>query len=99
MRNLTARKEYRSPYFSKHPDKHPWRTLAKAIPAGASIFMAMFFVLQMSLQVGAGYYPDSSVWNFYPLMAFAGAIFGFERWWAYEQGPYNPFHERETFTE
>lgn len=74
-------------------DKHPWRTLAIAIPAGAGAFMAVFFALQMFIQVWGGIVFDPSVWNFYWLMGIVGAIFGFERWWAYEWGSFNP-HDR-----
>jgi len=52
--------------------------------------------VQASLDL-AGRPPDSSVYSFYPIMALIGAAFGFERWWAHEQGGdegYNPFHER-----
>lgn len=91
--------EHRSAYYGKHPDKHPLRDLAFMVAAGVSIFMVGFFILRISLQVLVGFVPDPSVWNFYWLMALAGGVFGFERWWSYEQGPYNPFHEREAFTE
>jgi hypothetical protein len=39
---------------------------------------------------------DPSIWNFYPLMAAIGAMFAFERWWTYECGGVNPWHDRKT---
>ena len=36
---------------------------------------------------------DSSLANFYPIVGFAGAVFGFERWLACESGGVNPFHD------
>jgi hypothetical protein len=59
---------------------------------GASIFVLGFLVFQLAL-IFAGHALDGSVLNFYPLVAGAGALFGFERWWSNEQGGVNPFHD------
>ncbi len=70
----------------------PMRNLLVMLVAGAflSVFALLLFQLALTL---AGVPPDSSVLDFYPIMAGAGLIFGFERWWSYEQGPVNPFHD------
>ena len=73
-------------------DKHPLRTLGIALFAGSMIFMAALFATLSALALG-GIRLDSSVVNFYPLMGFAGAVFGIERWIAYESGGINPFHD------
>ncbi len=79
--------------MSEQPvDRHPLRTLGVALFAGGIIFMAALFATLSALSWG-GIKLDSSVVNFYPLMAFAGAVFGFERWIAYESGGINPFHD------
>ena len=75
-------------------DKHPLRTLGISLAAGVSMFVTGLFLLLWSLLVYGGAKFDPSVWNFYLLVAFAGAVFGFERWWAYESGGVNPFHDR-----
>jgi hypothetical protein len=62
------------------------------LAGGASIFVLALLGLHLAL-ILAGVGPDSSVLNFYPLMVGAGALFGFERWWSYEQGGVNPFHD------
>jgi hypothetical protein len=74
-------------------DEHPYRTLAKFLAAGTGIFVLGLFILLSSISY-AGYKLDSSVIYFYPLMAGAGALFGFERWLYYESGGVNPFHDR-----
>ncbi len=63
------------------------------LAAGTGIFVLGLFLV-LSLLSYAGYGLDSSVLNFYPLMGGAGALFGFERWLAYESGGVNPFHDR-----
>jgi len=73
-------------------DKHPLETLVAALLAGGIIFMAVLFMTLSALALG-GIRLDSSVVNFYPLMAFAGSVFGLERWIAYETGGINPFHD------
>jgi len=77
---------------TQSPDKNPLRRLLYLTVAGMGIFMSFLLVLQLSL-VYFGTAPDPSVFKFYPIMAGLGALFGFERWWSYEQGEYNPFHE------
>jgi len=75
-------------------DKHPYRTLVLFLAAGCGIFAgALFFILYLLMGIG-GYNLDASVVNFYPLMAGAGGLFGFERWLYYESGGVNPFHDR-----
>jgi uncharacterized membrane protein YjgN (DUF898 family) len=69
------------------------KILGVFVVAGACIFTLFLAAFQASLYL-AGRPPDSSVYNFYPIMALAGAAFGFERWWAHEQGGVNPFHDR-----
>lgn len=73
-------------------DRHPLRTLVLALAAGCALFVALLFVTLTALAFG-GVGLDSSVVDFYPLMAIAGAVFGFERWLAYESGGVNPFHD------
>ena len=73
-------------------DEHPLRTLGAALIAGSTIFVAILFATLSALAWG-GIKLDPSVLNFYPLMAFAGAVFGLERWIAYESGGINPFHD------
>ncbi len=63
------------------------------LAAGTGIFVLGLFLV-LSLLSYAGYGLDSSVLDFYPLMGGAGALFGFERWLAYESGGVNPFHDR-----
>ncbi len=74
-------------------DRHPVRTLVFFLAAGVGLFVAgLYAVLTLLGSVGgAGY--DASVLSFYPFMAALGAVFGFERWWSYELGPYNPIHD------
>ncbi|MDA4125546.1 MAG: hypothetical protein OK438_08915 [Thaumarchaeota archaeon] len=69
------------------------KRLVKMVAAGIAIFIALLLALQAAL-VYAGAAPDSSVYWFYPIMAVLGALFGFERWWATEQGGNNPFHDK-----
>jgi hypothetical protein len=78
------------------PDKHPARTLLYCISVGAAFFTGLFLLLYLAL-VHSGKAPDPSVFRFYPIMAGLGLIFGFERWWAYEQGGVNPFHNESSF--
>ncbi len=61
--------------------------------AGCAVFVALLVCLQ-ALLVFVGYAVDPSFYNFYPILALLGAAFGFERWWAHEQGDVNPFHDR-----
>ena len=61
--------------------------------AGVCIFTSFIVAVQVSLDL-VGKLPDSTFYNFYPIMVALGAAFGFERWWAYEQGEHNPFHDR-----
>jgi drug/metabolite transporter (DMT)-like permease len=69
------------------------RRLVLLMGAGVLFFVGLFLCLHLLL-IYAGAAPDPSVYNFYPLMAGLGALFGFERWWAHEQGGVNPFHDR-----
>ncbi len=69
------------------------RRLVLMMGAGVALFVALLFCLQ-ALLTYAGAAMDSSVYSFYPIMAGLGAMFGFERWWAHEQGGVNPFHDR-----
>ena len=78
--------------MEEKPEKHPARSLAYFLAAGASLFVAGLFVTLTSLGA-AGVRYDSSVLDFYPVMAGLGAIFGFERWWSHIYGPSNPFHD------
>lgn len=80
-------------------DENPLRTLLISVSVGVLLFVFALFVLLTVMDFYGGVRLDPSVLNFYPLMAGAGVLFGFERWWAYEQGGVNPFHEREVFTE
>lgn len=79
-------------YREEAPDKHPIRTLVIALAAGSLVFVAALFAT-LSLLYWGGVRLDSSVVYFYPLMAIAGAVFGFERWLAHESGGVNPFHD------
>jgi hypothetical protein len=79
---------------TEKPDQHPYRTLGIFLCAGVLIFCAGLFAFLFLLTGVGGYQLDPSVQNFYFLMAVAGAIFGLERWMAYEAGPINPFHDR-----
>jgi hypothetical protein len=60
--------------------------------AGACLFVAPVVALQAAPNF-VGLRPDSTFYDFYPIMAALGAVFGFERWWGQEQGEYNPFHD------
>lgn len=73
-------------------DKHPLRTLLYCITVGMGFFTSLILALHLAL-VYSGVAPDPSVFNFYPIMAGLGVVFGFERWWGYEQGGVNPFHD------
>jgi uncharacterized RDD family membrane protein YckC len=67
--------------------------LLKMLAVGSAFFVILLFAVQVILIFGK-LAPDSSFYNFYPIMAGLGALFGFERWWAHEQGGVNPFHDR-----
>ncbi len=69
------------------------KRLVKMVAAGIGIFVVLLLALQAVL-VYAGAAPDSSIYRFYPIMAALGVVFGFERWWATEQGGNNPFHDK-----
>ncbi len=69
------------------------KRLLAFVAAGSSIFTLFILMLQVEL-VRAGQAPDPTVYDFYPIMAALGAAFGVERWWAHEQGEYNPVRER-----
>ncbi|MDE1853500.1 MAG: hypothetical protein KGI38_07115 [Thaumarchaeota archaeon] len=79
---------------NEHVDKHPLRTLILLIGAGSMIFMLGLSILLAFLGYAGRVWYDPSVLDFYPLMAGLGALFGFERWWGYEYGETNPFHDR-----
>ncbi len=79
--------------MSQGPDKNPMRTLLISMAFGGSFFVFVLFALLTALGFWGGVWFDPSVGNFYPIMAVVGALFGFERWWAYEQGGVNPFHD------
>ncbi len=68
------------------------KRLVKLMVVGVCIFLLALAGLQAALSFG-GLPPDRSFYNFYPIMAVLGAVFGFERWWGQEQGDYNPFHD------
>jgi len=72
------------------PDKRPWRTLVVCVGSGILIFVSMLSIVLLLVSYAGAM--DSSQLSFYWIMAGAGALFGFERWWSYEQGPVNPFH-------
>ncbi len=69
------------------------KRLLMFVAAGSSIFTLFVLMLHVAL-VYAGRAPDPTVYNFYPIMAALGGAFGVERWWAHEQGEYNPVHDR-----
>jgi hypothetical protein len=74
-------------------DNHPIRTLLLFLGAGAGIFALGLFVILLAIS-GVGHSKvDSSMSEFYPLVAGAGALFGLERWMYYESGGVNPFHD------
>ncbi|MDV3244714.1 MAG: hypothetical protein LYZ66_06040 [Nitrososphaerales archaeon] len=77
---------------SQYWDKHPWRTLLYMTTMGAGFFIGLFLALHLVL-IYSRIAPDPSAFDFYPIMAGLGVIFGFERWWGYESGGINPFHE------
>ncbi len=76
---------------SESPRDH-LRALALFLLAGVGLFVGLMAVID-AIMLRFLAVPDQSILYFYPVMAGAGALFGFERWWAHEQGPYNPFHE------
>ena len=69
------------------------KRLVLFMAAGVGIFTLFLVVVQIALGL-VGKLPDPTFYDFYPIMVALGAVFGFERWWAYEQGEHNPFHER-----
>ena len=60
---------------------------------GSALFAVFLLSVQAALSY-AGRFPDQTFYSFYPIMVGLGAAFGFERWWAHEQGDFNPFHDR-----
>jgi hypothetical protein len=68
------------------------RRMAMMIAAGACAFMALLAALQVAFGF-VGLKMDATFYEFYPIMAGLGALFGFERWWGRELGDYNPFHD------
>ena len=70
------------------------RSLAKFLTAGVLIFVAGLFAALTALKVLGGVSFDSSVLDFYPVMAVLGAVVGLEWWWSYEYGPSNPFRDK-----
>jgi len=56
------------------------------------MFVFGLFIFLELIGLFANIWFDPSVLEFYPLMAGVGALFGFERWWTYQNGPVNPFH-------
>jgi uncharacterized RDD family membrane protein YckC len=68
------------------------KRLAMLIAAGVCVFIALLAALQVALSL-VGLRPDAMFYDFYPIMAALGAVFGFERWWGQELGEYNPFHD------
>lgn len=76
------------------PDKHPVRSLAFFLAAGIVIFVGGLFAVLTSLKALGGVSFDSSVLDFYPVLAGLGALFGFSLWMSFEAGPSNPFHDR-----
>ena len=78
---------------SEGSDEHPVRTLVIMVAVGIALFVLGLFVLLGILDSYDAMKPDPSVVNFYPIMAGCGALVGFERWWAHEQGGVNPFHD------
>jgi hypothetical protein len=76
------------------PTRKSLLTLVFFLVGGALIFSLALFLLLTIIGAWGGVKLDSSVLGFYPIMAGCGAIFGFERWLANQQGPYNPFHDQ-----
>lgn len=75
-------------------DEHPLRTLVVFLAAGTSIFTLGFSLLFGVLIRFGGIKTDPTMLYFYPILAFAGGLFGLERWMSYESGGVNPFHDR-----
>lgn len=69
------------------------RSLLFFVGAGIFIFVSGLFILLTALEYLGGVKYDPSILYFYPFMAALGAVFGFERWWSHQMGPYNPFHD------
>jgi hypothetical protein len=78
---------------SKVIDNRPLRTLALFLAGGAFLFVLGLFTFLTLLGAIGGFSFDSSVLSFYPIITGLGALFGFGRWWSYEVGPVNPFHD------
>ena len=74
-----------------NPKEH-LRLLAKFMTIGVLLFLGLMLLVSLFL-LHAPVQSDRSVLYFYPIMAGAGAFFGFVLWWSHEQGPYNPFHD------
>lgn len=77
---------------SESVDRHQIRTLLISLAAGTGMFVIGFFLIIFVLTAYGHLKFDPSVIDFYPLIAGAGALFGFERWWYNESGGVNPFH-------
>ncbi len=75
------------------PDKHPLRSLGIFVVSGASVFSFFLFALIYAMSLDPRIRQDPSVSGFYPIVAGAGALFGFVMWWFYESGGSNPFHD------
>lgn len=74
-------------------DRAHFKRLALFMLAGCAIFASFMVCLQAALAF-SGRPADASIYNFYPIRGGLGAAFGFERWWAHEQGEVNPFHDK-----
>jgi hypothetical protein len=72
--------------------KNHVKRMAMLTTVGACAFLALLAALQVALSF-VGLRQDATFYDFYPIMAALGAVFGFERWWGQEQGDYNPFHD------
>lgn len=83
---------------SQIEDKNPFRTFLVCIFGGASIFILLFAAFHLMILMYAPTTLDFSALYFYPIMAGLGMVFGFERWWSYEQGSYNPFHDDHQYS-
>ena len=77
----------------KIQDWNPLKRLPVFLAAGSFIFVLFLLAVEAALVYLGGWKPDSSVANFYWLMGVIGTVWGFERWWSYELGPCNPFHD------
>lgn len=73
------------------PDENPLRTLLVCVAGGSALFILFLLPIHLLVLLYAPTAFDPSVWDFYPILAGLGVVFGFERWLSYEQGSYNPF--------